>query len=61
VSIDIDLGEPSRNTVNQPATRVVPLQRADAERKNTGPAPFDLQLDLDQPETKNKPRGEKSA
>jgi hypothetical protein len=65
VSIDIDVGEPSRisNTVSQPATRVVSLQRPDVERKNTGPAlvPFDLQLDLGQPETKTKPRGEKSA
>jgi len=70
VSIDIDIGEPSHlaGTVGQPITRVVPLLRPEAERpKNTVTAtlaPFDLQLDLDQPETGTggpKPREEKSA
>ena len=68
VSIDIDVGEPSHpsSAVGPPGTRVVPLQRPDAERKAGAPAlaPFDLQLDLDQPETGTggpKPREEKSA
>ncbi len=70
VSIDIDIGEPSHlaNTVGQPITRVVPRLHPEPERpRDTVPAtltPFDLQLDLDQPETGTgapKPRKEKSA
>jgi hypothetical protein len=66
VLIDIDVGARTGfpDTNGQPSPRVVPLQRSEAERsRNAEPtlAPIDLQLDLNQPETKIKRRQEKLA
>jgi hypothetical protein len=67
VLIDIDVGTTSgfSGTIGRPtASRVVPLQRPESDRTRSAAPPFepiDLQLDLSQPESRNKRRGEKSA
>ena len=67
VLIDIDVGTTTgfSGTIGRPAaSRVVPLQRPESDRSRSAAPPFepiDLQLDLSEPESRNKRRGEKSA